>query len=259
MEDEIRLVLARLSHCQLRTPSFRAQVKSRPNFFVEAMSSSDIKALAARDIGKTLRFKFLAFRKTQNSWSRHISYLVSPNERQPCRLVPEDERWWAAWIFYFIIYWMLNRLQSRGSWIQYVAERITPRKSRYSVSPFKFIPLHKCFDQGSASRYFTKDDHHGVCIFRRRKTTEHGHRGFRLSSLGILLAKSPRPRPWRHVPALKTLIQNIYDNIEGRGMLEMIDNDLEPARVFFETHKTRLPIGEAEDWNGWSQELDGVI
>ena len=52
-------------------------------------------------------------------------------------------------------------------------------------------------------RYFTKVDQQGVCIFRRRKTTEYGHRGFRLSSLGIFLPKSRRPvlgdmsRRWR--------------------------------------------------------------
>lgn len=39
----------------------------------------------------------------------------------------------------------------------------------------------------------------------------------------------------------------------------MIDSDWEPARMFFEKHKARVDMGEAEDWNGWSQELDGVI
>lgn len=58
--------------------------------------------------------------------------------------------------------------------------------------------------------YFTKDSHPGVCVFRRRRTTEHGQRGFRLSSLGILLVNSIRPRPRRHVDALKTLVDTIY-------------------------------------------------
>lgn len=109
------------------------------------------------------------------------------------------------------------------------------------------------------NRYFTNHGHHGVCIFRRRKTTEEGHRGFRLSSLGILLAKSARPRPWRHVPALKALINTIYDSVAGRGVLEPTESDWEPARVFFDERKmVNGDIGGAGDWNGWSQELEGV-
>ena len=108
-------------------------------------------------------------------------------------------------------------------------------------------------------RYFTKDGHYGVCIFRRRETTEQGHRGFRLSSLGILLAKSARPRPWRHVPALKTLIHSIYESIDDGGILEPTEKDWSPARAFFEKRiLKKADIGEAGDWNGWSQELDGV-
>ena len=107
------------------------------------------------------------------------------------------------------------------------------------------------------ARYFTKDDHQGVCIFRRRETTEQGHRGFRLSSLGILLAKRARSHPWRHVPALKTLIQTIYESVGKRGVLEPTEQDWDPARAFFEEHKVKVDIG-ASIWNGWSHELDGV-
>ena len=108
-------------------------------------------------------------------------------------------------------------------------------------------------------RYFTKDGQHGVCVFRRRKTTEQGHRGFRLSSLGILLAKSQRPRPWRHVQALKDLTTIIYSRLEESGILDPTDSDWEPARAFFEERKLRrADLGGAGDWNGWSDELDGV-
>ena len=112
-------------------------------------------------------------------------------------------------------------------------------------------------------RYFTKDGQHGVCVFRRRKTTEPGHRGFRLSSLGILLAKSRRPRPFRHVKALKTLIDTIYSSCtqaSGSGILEpTTESDWEPARIFFEERKLRrADLGGAGDWAGWSAELDGV-
>ena len=108
-------------------------------------------------------------------------------------------------------------------------------------------------------RYFTKDGQHGVCIFRRRKTAEEGHRGFRLSSLGILLAQSTRPRAWRHVQALKELQQTIYDAAAERDGLELLEGDWGPAKAFFEERRV-LPgnAGGAGDWNGWSQELDGV-
>ncbi|PPQ88359.1 hypothetical protein CVT25_002105, partial [Psilocybe cyanescens] len=107
--------------------------------------------------------------------------------------------------------------------------------------------------------YFTKDGQQGVCIFRRRKTAETGHRGFRLSSLGILLAKSRRPRPQRHVKALKELIETVYSRMEPSGILEASEEDWEPARVFFEERKLRRSdLGGAGDWAGWSEELDGV-
>ena len=109
------------------------------------------------------------------------------------------------------------------------------------------------------TRYFTNHNHHGVCIFRRRKTTEEGHRGFRLSSLGVLLAKSARPRPWRHVPALKALVDTIYDSVVSRGVLEPTESDWEPARIFFDQrHMRNGDLRGAGDWNGWSQELEGV-
>ncbi|KZT30142.1 hypothetical protein NEOLEDRAFT_1153479 [Neolentinus lepideus HHB14362 ss-1] len=106
--------------------------------------------------------------------------------------------------------------------------------------------------------YFSKDSHQGVCVYRRRKTTEHGHRGFRLSSLGILLAKSTRPRPWRHVASLKNLVHRIYSALEYRGVLEPTEADWQPAREFFEQRKVRrVDLGGAGDWNGWSHEFDG--
>ncbi|KAI0820886.1 hypothetical protein BC628DRAFT_1394823 [Trametes gibbosa] len=107
--------------------------------------------------------------------------------------------------------------------------------------------------------YFTKDEHQGVCIFRRRQTTEHGHRGFRLSSLGILLAKSPRPRPWKHVSALKTLVTTIYSALEDRDALEPLDADWDPARAFFEERKVRrADLGGSGNWQGWNSEFEGA-
>ena len=107
--------------------------------------------------------------------------------------------------------------------------------------------------------YFTKDSHPGVCVFRRRRTTEHGQRGFRLSSLGVLLVNSARPRPWKHVDALKTLVDTIYSSLESRGVLEPFESDWEPAQAFFEERKVRTAnLGGAGQWCGWSYELDNV-
>lgn len=109
------------------------------------------------------------------------------------------------------------------------------------------------------NRYFTKDTHAGVCVFRRRRTAEQGHRGFRLTSLGILLAKSTRPRPWRHVAALRALADSIYLSLETRGILEPSESDWEPARDFFEERKVRrADLSGAGEWYGWSHELDNV-
>ncbi|KAJ7263125.1 hypothetical protein B0H12DRAFT_1103444 [Mycena haematopus] len=104
--------------------------------------------------------------------------------------------------------------------------------------------------------YFTKDGQQGVCVFRRRKTVDHGHRGFRLSSFGILLAKSARPRPWRHTAALKELTTLMYSRFESSASLVPMESDWEPARAFFNERKvTRSDLGGAGDWNGWSHEL----
>jgi hypothetical protein len=109
------------------------------------------------------------------------------------------------------------------------------------------------------NRCFTKDTHSGVCVFRRRRTAEQGHRGFRLTSLGVLLAKSTRPRPWRHVAALRALADSIYLSLETRGILEPSESDWEPARVFFEERKVRrADLSGAGEWYGWSHELDNV-
>ncbi|KAJ7668882.1 hypothetical protein B0H17DRAFT_1171122 [Mycena rosella] len=104
--------------------------------------------------------------------------------------------------------------------------------------------------------YFTKDAQRGVCVFRRRKTIEAGHRGFRLSSLGILLARSARPRPWLHTAALKALTTLIYARFESTASLVPSEADWEPARAWFEARKAvRADLGGAGDWRGWGYEL----
>lgn len=73
------------------------------------------------------------------------------------------------------------------------------------------------------------------------------------------MAKSARPRPWRHVSALKALVNTIHDNVAGNRVLELTESDWEPARIFFDQRKMiNGDIGGAGDWNGWSHELEGV-
>ncbi|KAF7291123.1 hypothetical protein MIND_01255400 [Mycena indigotica] len=104
--------------------------------------------------------------------------------------------------------------------------------------------------------YFTKDGQQGVCVFRRRKTVEQGHRGFRLSSLGILLARSDRPRPWRHTAALKELTTLLYSRFESNQISNPKEEDWAPARDFFNSRKVaRADLNGAGDWSGWSSEL----
>ena len=105
-------------------------------------------------------------------------------------------------------------------------------------------------------RYFTKDGLRGVCVYTRRETPEQGQRGFRLSSLGVLLARSVRPRPWLHVPALKSLVRELQSNSDSGSSQEDI---MAPARRFFELRKaslTNLGDTDTDAWHRWSEELD---
>lgn len=99
--------------------------------------------------------------------------------------------------------------------------------------------------------YFTKDGLRGVCVFTRRETPEQGQRGFRLRSLGVLLARSVRPRPWRHVPALKALVRELQSETDSS------EDIWAPARRFFEQRKApHLELGDVDTWHRWSEELD---
>ena len=108
--------------------------------------------------------------------------------------------------------------------------------------------------------HFIKNSHRGVCAFYRRQTSEQDQRGFRLSSFGILLARSVRPRPWRHIAALKVVAREIYASLEqqARGCArEPQEDDWEPARLFFEERRVqRTDLSCAGEWRRWSDELD---
>lgn len=107
--------------------------------------------------------------------------------------------------------------------------------------------------------YFTKGDHQGVSIFHRRETSEEGHRGFRLSSLGVLLAKLSRPRPWRHVQPLKSLVRSMYSRFQDEGIYDPGQFDWSSAKSFFEQRRDRRTNSfDSDAWRGWSDELYSV-
>jgi hypothetical protein len=63
----------------------------------------------------------------------------------------------------------------------------------------------------------------------------------------------------RHVPALKSLVSSIYASLEDRDTLDINEEDLQPARAFYEERKVQTPdMSGANDWRGWSDDLDGV-
>jgi hypothetical protein len=136
--------------------------------------------------------------------------------------------------------------------------------------------------------HFSHSSFTGLAIYRRRPTLSHGHRGFRLSSLGILINASQRPRPWTHLDSLKAVADDVYgraekreeeENVqraEGRLTMEsdagsavsgavmsagdLREEDFDPARKWFEERRARevVSIPTEKVWNGWSDELDGV-
>lgn len=95
--------------------------------------------------------------------------------------------------------------------------------------------------------YFTNNGHQGVCIFRRRETSDEGLRGARLGALGLLVAKSSKPRPWRHLNALKALSDQLDDDPEERDAL----------LNYYETHKS-VEDAKVDAWDGWAAELQDV-
>ncbi|KAH9014475.1 hypothetical protein EDB84DRAFT_1257517, partial [Lactarius hengduanensis] len=97
--------------------------------------------------------------------------------------------------------------------------------------------------------HFTKDDLRGMCVFTRRQTSEKGQSDFHLSSLGVLLARSLRPRPRCHGPARKVLVCDLHTDSATQG------KTCAPARQFLELRKARLAdLGGAGTWYMWSAE-----
>ena len=122
--------------------------------------------------------------------------------------------------------------------------------------------------------YFSHGPHAGLAVFRRRPTLSKGHRGFRLSSLAILLQEAPRPRPWLHINSLRELADRIYKDADAResggaedllgldnagiGLGDLKDADFAPAEKWFERRRADPSRSSFDSWSGWSDELDGV-
>lgn len=84
-------------------------------------------------------------------------------------------------------------------------------------------------------------------------------RGFRLESLGILVAQSSCPRPWRHRASLKDLSRRLADRwVEDQSQYHDRDaaneKDWEILKAWFEKRMFRR-IGEEGQWVGWEEEL----
>lgn len=99
--------------------------------------------------------------------------------------------------------------------------------------------------------YILQDGYSGICVFRRRPTDVDGHRGSHLSSIGILLEKSTRARPWTHLQALQDLADTLY---QAQGRVSAESFNWAPAVAFFESRKLRTPISSTQ-WKDWETEL----
>ena len=99
-------------------------------------------------------------------------------------------------------------------------------------------------DLALSTSHITKDSYYGICLFQRHETAEAGMRGYHLRSIGVLVAQSSRPRPWRHISALRDLLQKIYGSD--------IDN-FAPVESYYEEHKAHALLND-DDKGSLSEE-----
>ncbi|KZW03276.1 hypothetical protein EXIGLDRAFT_759148 [Exidia glandulosa HHB12029] len=95
--------------------------------------------------------------------------------------------------------------------------------------------------------YLSRDGYRGVCVFNRRKSEEEGARGFRLESLGLLVANSPRSFPWRHLPALKEIAHTVAERGDGW--------DWSVLERWYEERRLRPEVGLSAEQLTWEEEL----
>ncbi|KAF8585278.1 hypothetical protein K439DRAFT_1388555 [Ramaria rubella] len=105
--------------------------------------------------------------------------------------------------------------------------------------------------------HITHEVHHGISVFRRRPTTEIGMRGFRLESLGILVAQSSRPRPWRHLASLKELSRRLEDHWVSSESQYADTKENRDWRLLEKWYLRRVfrRMGEEGKWVDWEEEL----
>ncbi|KAF8337377.1 uncharacterized protein EI90DRAFT_2991674 [Cantharellus anzutake] len=92
--------------------------------------------------------------------------------------------------------------------------------------------------------YISRDGYEGVCVYRRRQTEEEGLRGARFSAIGLLVEKSTRPRPWRHLKHLHALSSELDNCPDNRQILAH----------YYEDHKQSATNTEGP-WVDWPTEL----
>ncbi|CAG8763452.1 2178_t:CDS:2, partial [Acaulospora colombiana] len=65
-------------------------------------------------------------------------------------------------------------------------------------------------------------------------------------SVGVLVANTTRPRPWKHISALERHSIHLEDNKKNK----------KPLEEYFEKHRApNLHVNSEEFWNGWEPEL----
>ena len=82
-------------------------------------------------------------------------------------------------------------------------------------------------------------------------------RGFRLESLGILVARSSRPRPWRHLAALKELSHRLderWTSLDSQFINAEENRDWTLLKDWYLRRVFRR-IGEEGKWVDWEEEL----
>lgn len=80
-------------------------------------------------------------------------------------------------------------------------------------------------------------------------------RGFRLESLGILVAQSSRPRPWRHLASLKDLSRTLAEHwTVSRSQYAEESRDWGLLKEWYLRRAFRR-VGEEGKWVDWDEEL----
>ncbi|KAG9012154.1 hypothetical protein FRB90_006872, partial [Tulasnella sp. 427] len=90
--------------------------------------------------------------------------------------------------------------------------------------------------------YFNKDGYDAVaCFWRKENETKDDRRGYQMEAYGVLLERSAYPRPWRHVPTLKTI------------------HDKDALERYFTLHRKPTTAGDNSDSSPLSFDWDAEL